>query len=65
MRQLEALHTLKLEATLRSVPDSVRGLTTLKLLDLSGCELRHAWLKVLAVPLSTHRPNVSSCWSIG
>lgn len=42
MPQLERLHTLQLTGRLWSIPDSVRGLTTLKLLDVSHCELRQA-----------------------
>ena len=42
MLQLERLHTLELNARLRSIPDTMRGLTSLKLLDVSDCELRQA-----------------------
>lgn len=41
MRQMGALHSLRLEGSLCSIPDSVRCLRTLKLLDVSDCCLRH------------------------
>ena len=40
--QLERLQTLKLTGSLFSIPDTVWGLTSLKLLDVSKCKLRQA-----------------------
>lgn len=42
MSQLERLHTLKLQGKLHSIPDTVRCLTSLKLLDVSNYKLRRA-----------------------